>query len=133
MGQLNLNAGEGWREECHQYAAHIHRDQEVLVPLVRIPRGGVSRGLFRPPCHVGVGGGAEGAAFDGRSASVGGGFVPPSPCLGIGSSRRRGRAPRARGPGPAIHTNNFDGAFVVPNSVSEPTYRIVGIRQVLCL
>jgi hypothetical protein len=103
------------------------------VPPVRVPRGGVSRSLsFRPPRHVGVGG-AEGATFDSRSASVRGGFVPPPPRPVSGSSHRRGHAPRARGPGPAIHADNFDGAFVVPNPVSEPMYRIVGIRQVFCL
>jgi hypothetical protein len=135
MGRLDLNAGEGWRgEEYHQYGAHIRGDHEVLAPPVRVPRGGVSRSLsLRLPCHVGAGGGAEGVAFDGRSAFVGGGFVPPPPRPGSGSSRQRGRAPRARGPGPAIHADNFDSAFVVPNPVSEPMYRIVGISQVLCL
>ena len=79
----------------------------------------MSRSLsFRPPSHVGVGGAAEGAAFDGPPASVGGGFVSPLPRPGSGSIRRRAGRPRARGPGPAIHGDNFDGSYAVPNPAS---------------
>ena len=79
MGRLDLNGG------LSGVYQHIQGAQDVLPP-VRVPRGGVSRSLsFRPPSHVGVGGAAEGAAFDGPSASVGGGFVSPLPRLGSGS------------------------------------------------
>ncbi|CAN6195718.1 unnamed protein product [Urochloa humidicola] len=122
LQSLNLNDTVGW-PEMDAYAGYLRSGDNVTAvpppPPVRVPSRGACRNLgFRAPRSArsaGSGGGGAAMGAGGWTSSDGGGFPEPLPQTG-GSTRRRGRSPRIRGPGPAIAADNFDADDNTPAS-----------------